>query len=120
MARVLVLLVASATLATCAVAGAAAPAGFTAPQVVAGGTPVIGTVVAADAAGGQPAAVAFSDGLSGHIWAARVRADGSLGSPLPAASGQSDPRDLQVAVTDRGELVVVWAAVVSRRGPSAI
>jgi hypothetical protein len=120
MARFPVLLVAAATLATCAAAGAAAPTGFTAPQVVAAGTPVVGTVVAADAAGGQPAAVAFSDGLAGHIWAARVRADGSLGSPLPAAGGQRDPRDLQVAVTDRGELVVVWAAVVSRTGPSAV
>jgi hypothetical protein len=50
-----------------------------------------------------------------------VRTDGSLGSPLPAGSGQIDVRDVQVAVTDRGELVVVWAAIVSRsRGGSAV
>jgi hypothetical protein len=106
-------------LVTCAVAGAAAPAGFSAPQTVGAGLPVIGPIVAADAAGGQPAAVAFADG-TGRVWAARVRADGSLGSPLPAASGQSDVRDVQVAVTDRGEIVVVWAALVDRRGHAAV
>ena len=79
-----------------------------------------GAIVAADAAGGQPAAVAFAD-RSGRVWAARVRADGSLGSPLPAGSGQIDVRDVQVAVTDRGELVVVWAALVNRsNGGSAV
>ena len=57
----------------------------------------------------------------GRVWAARVRADGSLGSPLPAGSGQIDVRDVQVAVTDRGELVVVWAALVNRgNGGSAV
>ena len=58
----------------------------------------------------------------GPCWAARVlRADGSLGSPLPAGSGQADVRDVQVAVTDRGELVVVWAALVNRsNGGSAV
>ena len=99
---------------------AAAPPGFTAPQTLGPGLQVSGAVVAADAAGGQPAAVAFADG-SGHVWAARVRADGSLGSPLPAGSGQLDVRDVQVAVTDRGELVVVWAALVNRtNGGSAV
>src|SRR4051794_29011502 len=88
-------------------AGAAPPTGFTAPQTLGAGLRVSGAIVAADAAGGQPAAVAFPDG-SGHVWAARVRADGSLGSPLPAGSGQIDVRDVQVAVTDRGELVVAW------------
>jgi hypothetical protein len=101
-------------------AGAAPPTGFTAPQTLGAGLHVSGSVVAADAAGGQPAAVAFPDG-SGRVWAARVRADGSLGSPLPAGSGQIDVRDVQVAVTDRGELVVVWAAISSRRtGASAV
>jgi hypothetical protein len=102
------------------IANAAPPTGFTAPQTLGAGLRVSGAIVAADAAGGQPAAVAFPDG-SGHVWAARVRADGSLGSPLPAASGQIDVRDVQVAVTDRGELVVGWAAIVSRsRGGSAV
>jgi hypothetical protein len=105
--------------ATCAVAGAAPPAGFSAPQTVGAGLLAIGPIVAADAAGGQPAVVAFADG-TGRVWAARVRADGSPGSPLPVASGQSDLRDLQVAVTDRGEIVVVWAALVDRRGHSAV
>ena len=64
--------------------------------------------------------MAFAD-RSGRVWAARVRADGSLGSPLPAGSGQIDVRDAQVAVTDRGELVVVWAALVNRsNGGSAV
>jgi hypothetical protein len=102
------------------IADAAAPTGFTAPQTIGPGVRVSGAIVAADAAGGQPAAVAFPDG-SGNVWAARVRADGSLGSPLPAASGQIDVRDVQVAVTDRGELVVAWAAIVSRSsGGSAV
>jgi hypothetical protein len=101
-------------------AGAAAPTGFSPPQTLGPGLQVSGAIVAADAAGGQPAAVAFAD-RSGGVWAARVRSDGSLGSPLPAASGQIDVRDVQVAVTDRGELVVVWAALVNRRsGGSAV
>ena len=45
----------------------------------------------------------------GGVWATRVRADGSTGSPLPAAQGQQVVRDLQVAVTEGGELVVLWA-----------
>jgi hypothetical protein len=102
------------------VAGAAAPTGFSPPQTLGPGLQVSGAIVAADAAGGQPAAVAFVD-RSGGVWAARVRSDGSLGSPLPAASGQIDVRDVQVVVTDRGELVVVWAALVNRRsGGSAV
>jgi hypothetical protein len=100
------------------IAHAAPPTGFTPPQSLGAGLRVSGAIVAADAAGGQPAAVAFPDG-SGHVWAARVRADGSLGSPLPAGSGQIDVRDVQVAVTDRGELVVAWAAIVSRRSGGA-
>jgi hypothetical protein len=101
-------------------ATAAAPTGFTPPQTLGAGLQVSGAIVAADAAGGQPAAVAFAD-RSGRVWAARVRADGSLGSPLPAGSGQIDVRDVQVAVTDRGELVVVWAALVNRsNGGSAV
>ena len=106
-------------LATPAVAGAAAPAGFTPPQTIGANLAVNGAVAAADAAGGQDAAVAFAD-QAGGIWVARVRPDGSLGSPLPAASGQRDVRDVQVAVTDRGEIVVVWAAIVSRNGGSAV
>ena len=102
------------------IAQAAPPTGFTPPQTLGAGLRVSGAIVAADAAGGQPAAVAFADG-TGRVWAVRVRADGSLGSPLPAASGQIDVRDVQVAVTDRGELVVAWAAVVSRSsGGSAV
>jgi hypothetical protein len=54
------------------------------------------------------------------VWAARVRADGTTGSPLPAASGQRVARDVQVAVTDRGEVVVVWAALLDRSGRSAV
>jgi hypothetical protein len=102
------------------IASAVAPTGFSPPQTLAPGVPVSEAIVAADAAGGQPAAVAFPDS-SGRIWAGRVRSDGSLGSPLPAASGQIDVRDVQVAVTDRGELVVVWASLVSRKtGGSAV
>jgi hypothetical protein len=105
-------------LAGSSVASAAPPSGFTPPQTLGAGLQVSGAVVAADAAGGQPAAVAFAD-RSGRVWAARVRADGSLGSPLPAGSGQIDVRDVQVAVTDRGELVVVWAALVNRSNGGA-
>jgi hypothetical protein len=112
--------VAVLALAACSVAIAAPPAGFSPPQTIGSGVQVSGAIVAADAAGGQPAAVAFTD-RSGHVWAGRVRADGSVGSPLPAAAGQIGVRDLQVAVTDRGELVVVWAALVNRNnGGSAV
>ena len=112
--------VAVLALAAAPFANAAPPTGFTPPQTVGAGVAVSGAIVAADAAGGQPAAVAFAD-RSGRVWAARVRSDGSLGSPLPAGSGQIDVRDVQVAVTDRGELVVVWAAVANRgTGGSAV
>jgi hypothetical protein len=116
----LALSVAALALVACPVADAAAPTGFSPPRTLGSGLQLSGAIVAADAAGGQPAAVAFAD-RSGHVWAGRVRPDGSLGSPLPAASGQADVRDVQVAVTDRGELVVVWAALVNRRtGGSAV
>jgi hypothetical protein len=111
--------VAVLALAGSSVAGAAAPTGFSPPQTLGPGLQVSGAIVAADAAGGQPAAVTFAD-RSGGVWAARVRSDGSLGSPLPAASGQIDVRDVQVAVTDRGELVVVWAALVNRRSGGSV
>ena len=57
-------------------------------------------------------AVAYLDDAGG-IWATRVRADGTTGSPLPVASGQRQVRDLQVVVTDRGETVVVWDTMSS-------
>ena len=113
-----VLAVAGALLATSAVAGAAAPAGFSAPRTVGANLQVTGAV-AVSAGAGPGAAVAFADD-SGGVWAARVRADGSTGSPLPAASRQRVARDVQVAVTDRGEIVVVWAALVDRSGRSAV
>ena len=113
-----VLAVAVALLATSAVAGAAAPAGFSAPRTVGANLQVTGAV-ASSAGPGPGAAVAFAD-ASGGVWAARVRADGTTGSPLPAASGQRVARDVQVAVTDRGEVVVVWAAVLDRSGRSAV
>jgi hypothetical protein len=59
------------------IAQAAPPTGFTPPQTLGAGLRVSGAIVAADAAGGQPAAVAFADG-TGRVWAVRVRADGSL------------------------------------------
>jgi hypothetical protein len=110
--------VAALALLAAPVADAGAPTGFTPPQTLGPNRQVAGAIVAADAAGGQPAAVAFAD-RSGNVWAARVRADGSLGSPLPAAGGQIDVRDVQVVVTDRGELVVAWAAFVSRSSAGA-
>jgi len=113
-----VLAVAVALLATSAVAGAAAPAGFSAPRTVGANLQVTGAV-ASSAGPGPGAAVAFAD-ASGGVWAARVRADGTTGSPLPAASGQRVARDVQVAVTDRGEVVVVWAALLDRSGRSAV
>jgi len=112
-------LVAALVLAVCSSAVAAPPSGFTAPATLGANLQVSGVVAAADAAGGQGAAVAFAD-RSGGVWAARVRADGSLGAPLPAAAKQLDLRDLSVVVTDRGELVVVWAALVDRSGRSAV
>ena len=119
MVRFLTLLaVAGALLATSSAAGAAAPAGFSAPRTVGANLEVTGAV-AASAAAGQGAAVAFADD-SGGVWAARVRADGSTGSPLPAASGQVVARDVQVAVTDRGVIVVVWAALLDHNGGSAV
>jgi hypothetical protein len=106
-------------LAICAPAGAAPPTGFSTPQTAAAGVQVSGAIVAAPAAGGADAAIAFVD-HSGGVWAVRVGADGTPGSPLPVAGGQRDARDVQVAVTDTGETVVVWAAVVSRNGGSAV
>src|SRR4051812_40065489 len=110
--------VAALALLPASIADAAAPTGFTAPQTLGAGLRVSGAIVAADAAGGQPAAVAFADG-SGRVWAVRVRADGSLRSPLPAAAGQIDVSDVQVAVTDRGELVGGGAGVASRSSGGA-
>jgi hypothetical protein len=115
----LVSLVALVALVACPVAGAAPPSGFTAPATLGTNLHVSSVVAAADAAGGQGAAVAFDDSTGG-VWAARVGADGSLGAPLPAASGQLDVRDTSVVVTDRGELVVVWAALADRSGRSAV
>jgi hypothetical protein len=112
-------LVTALVLAVSSVASAAPPAGFTLPATLGTNLHVSSVVAAADAAGGQGAAVAFTDSTGG-VWAARVRADGSLGAPLPAAAGQLDVRDTSVVVTDRGELVVVWAALADRRGNSAV
>jgi hypothetical protein len=99
MLRLLALLVAALVLP--AAAQAAPPAPFPVPQTVA--PDLTARIVAA-----APGAVAYVD-LDGGVWATRVRADGSTGSPLPAAQGQQVVRDLQVAVTDGGELVVLWA-----------
>jgi hypothetical protein len=106
--RLLALVLLIAALAAPAAARAAAPTGFPAPRTVAGDLEVA-SVAASD---GSPA-VAYVD-TSGDVWATRVRADGTLGSPLPAAQGQRDVRDLQVVVTDRSELVVLWAAIADR------
>ncbi len=83
-----VLAVAGALLATSAVAGAAAPAGFSAPQTVGANLQVTGAV-AVSAGAGPGAAVAFADD-SGGVWAARVRADG--GHRLAAARGLGTTR----------------------------
>jgi hypothetical protein len=112
------LALAGALLATASVAHAAAPTGFTAPRIVGATLHVTGAVATASAPG-RGAAAAFADD-SGGVWAARVRADGSLGSPLPAASGQRAVRDVQVAITERGEIVVVWGALLDRSGRSAV
>ena len=106
---------ATAALAAASVAGAAPPAGFSAPATLAPDVQVSGPVVTADAASGATTAVAFADARGG-VWAGRVRADGSLGSALPAASRQRSVRDLQVAMTDQGELVVVWSTLVRWAG----
>jgi hypothetical protein len=113
-------LAAALALAVSSSAVAAPPSGFTPPATLGTNLQVSGVVAAADAAGGQDAAVAFADS-SGAVWAARVRADGALGAPLPASPpGQVDVRDISAVVTDRGELVVVWAALLDRRGHSAV
>jgi hypothetical protein len=105
-------LLASAVLAVLAVAtgtaSAAPPAGFQPPRTVAAGLQVERVAAA-------PSAIAYLDG-SGDVWATRVRADGTLGSPLPAAQGQRFARDLQVVVTDRGELVVLWTVAGRTHG----
>ena len=120
MPRTIVPCTVALVLAVCSAAAAAPPSGFTAPATLGTNLQVSGVVAAADAAGGQDAAVAFAD-RSGGVWAARVRPDGSLGAPLPAVSGgQVDVRDVGVVVTDRGEVVVVWAALLDRRGHSAV
>jgi hypothetical protein len=106
-------------LAAVPVARAAAPTGFAPPRVLGANLQITGSVVAADAGTGPYAAVAFAD-QSGGVWATRVRKDGTLGSPLPAGEHQADVRDVQVAVTERGEVVVVWAALVNRSGRSAV
>jgi hypothetical protein len=118
LASILAVALPLSALAAASLAGAAAPTGFTPPQTVGAGLDVF-EVAAADAAGGAPAAVAFAD-RNGGVWAARVRADGSLGSPMPAASGQRAVRGVQAAVTDRGELVVVWTGLLDRSGRSAV
>src|SRR3954453_14574736 len=111
-------LVAALLLAVSSVAAAAPPSGFTAPATLGANLHVASVVAAADAAGGEGAAVAFADSTGG-VWAARVRPEGALGAPLPAASGQLDVRDTSVVVTDRGELLVVWAALADRGGNAA-
>jgi hypothetical protein len=110
---------AALALAASPAAHAAAPPGFTPPRTIGTNLQITGPVTAADAPTGLSAAVAFAD-RSGGVWATRVRADGSLGSALPAGANQSFVRDLQVAVTERGEIVVVWAAAGSRSGSAAV
>jgi hypothetical protein len=100
-------------------AHATAPTGFAPPRVIGANLQITGSVAAADAPSGQNAAVAFAD-QAGGVWATRVRPDGTLGSPLPAGENQLDVRDVQVAVNERGEIVVVWAALVDRGGKSAV
>jgi hypothetical protein len=109
---------AALALAAAPAARAAAPAGFSPPRVV-GANLQIAAVSAADAGSGPYAAIAYAD-RSGGVWATRVRPDGSLGSPLPAGERQMDVRDVQVAVSERGEVVVVWAALLDRSGRSAV
>jgi hypothetical protein len=109
---------AALALAAAPAARSAAPAGFSPPRVV-GANLEIRAVTAADAGSGPYAAVAFAD-QSGGVWATRVRTDGTLGSPLPAGARQDDVRDLRVAVTERGEIVVVWAAFAGRDRPSVV
>lgn len=91
-----------------ATATAAPPAGFQTSRTVAADLQVERVAAA-------PSAIAYLDG-SGDVWATRVRADGTLGSPLPAAQAQRFPSDLQVVVTDRGELVVLWTVGLRTHG----
>jgi hypothetical protein len=111
--------IAALALAGAAAAGATPPSGFSAPQTIGANLQINGPVAAADALGGKYGAVAFAD-HSGGVWAARVRADGSLGSPLPAAEDQPDVRDVQVVVTEKGEIVVVWAALADHNRGAAV
>jgi hypothetical protein len=64
--------VAALVLAVSSVASAAPPTGFTPPATVGTNLRVSSVVAAADAAGGQGAAVAFSDSTGG-VWGARGR-----------------------------------------------
>ncbi len=106
--------VAVLALAASSIAGAAPPTGFTAPQTLGAGLQVSGAIVAADAAGGQPAAVAFADG-SGTCGRRACAPTAASARRCRRAAVSSMVRDVQVAVTDRGELVVVWAALVNRQ-----
>ena len=106
MRRLTILAALLAVLAPAAAAQAVPPAPFPVPQAIAADLDV--RVVAA-----APGAVAYLD-ADGGVWATRIREDGSPGSPLPAGRGGRNVRDLQVAVTDRGELVVLWAESSSR------
>ena len=108
-----------AALACRAVAAADPPRGFSAPRVVGAGLEVSGVVAAADAPRFEDAAVAFAD-RSGGVWAARVPADGSVRTLRPVARSQLDARDVQVVVTERGEVVAEWAALTGRSGQSAV
>jgi hypothetical protein len=98
-------LAAAATLAAPGVAHAGAPGGFT-PVRVAAPDVAVRQVAAADGA------VTYLDD-GGNLWATRVGADGTPGSPLPVAQGQADVRGLQVLVTERRETIVLWAAIAS-------
>jgi hypothetical protein len=100
-------------------AGATPPSGFSAARTIGANLQVNGPVAAADALDGQYAAVAFAD-HSGRVWAVRVRPDGTLGSPLPAGEDQPDVRDVQVAATEKGEIVVVWAALANHNRSAAV
>jgi hypothetical protein len=117
--RLLLCSVAVASLAACPAATAAAPSGFTAPRIVGAGLDVTGVIAAADAPDGATGAVAFAT-RSGDVWAARVRSDGTPGSPLPVAEHERDLRDVRIAIDERGEIVVVWPAIVDRSGRSAV
>ena len=100
-----------AALACRAVAAADPPRGFSAPRVVGAGLEVSGVVAGAPTRrpgrrGGVRRPLGWGVGGAG----ARRRQ-----CPLalrPVARSQLDARDVQVAVTERGEVVVVWAALV--------